>query len=145
MNKTPELFDQRNDKKKEVEFVLSKKKLQARIGEFWRYREWVNIGNEISKDGRFMRVCLILQNDLGNGLLLVAPITTKYHKRMEKYYIKVNNYQKYWLKECWIVLNQVKTIDTKRLVSKSAQWYKTHNSLVDIVVEKYIHLIKKSP
>jgi hypothetical protein len=39
MNKTPELFDQRNDKKKEVEFVLSKKKLQARIGEFWRYRE----------------------------------------------------------------------------------------------------------
>jgi len=143
MQKTPELYDIRISKKKNIEF-FSKQKNISRIWEFWRYMEWVNIGNEISKDNKFMRVCMILQNDLWNWLLLVAPITTKYHKRMDKYYIKVENYKKYWLKECRIITNQVKLIDQKRLVEKT--WsYNSHITLRNIVLENYINIIKKSP
>jgi len=117
MEKTRELFDIWNENKKQIEFQNNKKHT-ARVGEFWRYREWMNVWNEISKDGKFKRVCLILHNNLGNWLLLVAPITTKYHKRMEKYYIKIDRYEKYELKECRIIINQIKLIDTKRLFSK---------------------------
>ena len=63
MKKTGELFDTWNEKKKDIEF-MSRKKIDARVGEFRWYREGVNIGNEISKDGKFMRVCFVLQNNL---------------------------------------------------------------------------------
>lgn len=117
MEKTRELFDIWNENKKKIEFQSSKKHI-ARVGEFWRYREWINLGNEISKDGRFKRVCLVMHNNLGNWLLLVGPITTKFHSWMSKYYIKVENFEKYGLKECRIIINQVKLIDTKRLFCK---------------------------
>ncbi len=61
-----------------------------------------------------------------------------------KYYIKVENYKKYWLKECRIITNQVKLIDQKRLVEKT--WsYNSHITLRNIVLENYINIIKKSP
>lgn len=119
MEKTKELFDIRNENKKNIEFANSTKQ-SIRIGELWRYREGINLWNEISKDGKFKRVCLILHNNLGNWLLLVAPITTKYHKWMEKYYIKINNYANYRLKECRIITNQVKLITPKRLFNKTS-------------------------
>ena len=49
MKKTPVLFDLWNEQKKTIEFSHQSKR-DARIGEFWWYREGVNIGNEISKD-----------------------------------------------------------------------------------------------
>lgn len=115
MKKTTDLFDLWSEQKKKIEFWKSII-IDARVWEFWWYWEGVNVWNEISKDGLFMRTCLILQNDLGNGLLLVIPITTKYHGRM---HIKVDNFTSYWLKECWLIMNQVKLIDKKRLVSKT--------------------------
>ncbi len=39
--------------------------------------EGVNLWNEISKDGLFKRVSLILENNLENWLYLIAPITKK--------------------------------------------------------------------
>jgi len=47
---------------------------------------------------------MIIHNNLGNGLLLVAPITTKYHTRMSKYYISITNYHKYGLKQWRLIL-----------------------------------------
>lgn len=117
MEKTKELFDIWNENKKQIEFQNNKRRT-ARVGEFWRYREWINLGNEISKDWKFKRICLILHNNIWNWLFLVSPITTKYHKRMEKYYIKIENYEKYGLRECRIIKNQIKLIDNKRLFSK---------------------------
>lgn len=143
MKKTVQLFDAWNEQKKRIEFG-NWKSIDARVGEFWWYWEGVNVGNEISKDGFFLRTCLVLQNDLGNGLLLVVPITTKYHARMKKWYIKVDHFEKYWLKECWLVMNQVKLIDKKRLANKT--WnYIPHRRLVELAINKYISLIKKSP
>jgi len=145
MQKTKEMFDSWNEKKKDIEFSKSKKDFQIRIWEFYRYLEWINIGNEISKDDLFMRVCIILQNDLWNWLLLMAPITTKYHKRMQKYLIKVNNPEKYGLKECRIITNQVKLIDKKRIVNITGH-YKPLNLFSKKILYKYRNLIlKKSP
>lgn len=63
MKKTPEKFDLRNQKVKELEFSDEPEK-DIKIGEFWRYYDGMNIGNEIGKDGRFLRACLILHNAL---------------------------------------------------------------------------------
>jgi len=141
MQKTPEVFDARNEQKKKIEFLATQSS-NGRIGEFWRYREGVNIGNEISKDGKFMRVCFVLQNDLGNGLLLVAPITTKHHAWMADKYVEIHSPEKYGLKPCRVLLNQIKLIDTKRLINLT--WvYNPHLKLVPIVLKKYISLITK--
>lgn len=120
MKKTPALYNQRIEKKIEIEFSDCEKK-DAKVGEFWRYREGMNIGNEISKDENFKRPCLILQNTMGNGLLLVCPITTKFHNWMDKYCIDIRECQKYGLKLSRLILNQTKLIDSRRLVGKLSE------------------------
>lgn len=141
MKKTPELFDQWNEKKKDIEFC-STHTHDVRIWDYRRYREWVNIWNEISKDWRFMRVCLVLETRVGNWLLLVAPITTKYHNRMNKYYVTICNYQKFWLRESRVIINQIKLIDRKRLVNMPLKNV-NHSTLVSFVLWKYYSLIIK--
>lgn len=121
MQKTEKMYDLRNQRKKSIEFWSKmKRRRDRRKGEFWRYFEGMNIGNEISKNKKFVRVCFIIENNLGNWLFLVIPLTTKYHKRMEKYYIKLENYADYGLKECRMILNQMKLIDWKRLSDKAS-------------------------
>lgn len=61
MKKTPDLFDTWNDQKKHIEFISSDQK-NFRIGEIWWYWEGINIGDEISKDGKFLRPCIILDS-----------------------------------------------------------------------------------
>ncbi|MFA7284429.1 MAG: type II toxin-antitoxin system PemK/MazF family toxin [Candidatus Absconditabacterales bacterium] len=120
MQKTPALFDKRNERKKSLEFVARAQTADA--GEFWWYREGVNVGNEISKDGKFKRVGLVIKNNLGNGLIRILPLTTKYHQWMDKYYIEIRGYQKFdGLKQCWGVFNQIKFIDKKRLFCKVSE------------------------
>jgi PemK-like, MazF-like toxin of type II toxin-antitoxin system len=65
---------------------------------------------------------------------MVAPITTKHHKRMEKYYIPVTNASKYKIKESNVILNQIKLIDTKRLI-ETASPIKTSIEFVDCVLD----------
>ena len=120
MKKTAEEFRNWIEKKIEIEF-LEDQENSIEVGQFWWYYEGMNIGNEISKDKFFKRVWLVLNNNLWNGLVLIAPITTKYHKRMEKYYIHILWYEKYWLKNPRIIINQIKTVDKKRLFSKTAE------------------------
>lgn len=114
MKKTAELFDEWNEKKKDIEFWWSKE-LIVRSGQFWRYYEWINLWNEISKDGRFLRPCVILNTKIWNGLVLICPITTKYHKWMKAVLIPILNYKSYNLKECRLIVNQIKLIDKKKI------------------------------
>lgn len=51
-------------------------------------------------------------------MVLIAPLTTKYRKSQKNYYIELKNYQKYGIKPCNIVLNQVKLVDKKRFKGK---------------------------
>lgn len=141
MKKIPELFDQWNEQKKRIEFE-TKNTIDARVGEFWRYWEGINVGNEISKDGFFKRVCLILENDMGNWLYLIAPLTTKYNYQMKDWYVPVHKRRKYSLKQSSIVMNQIKLIDAKR-ISHITWSYAPNISLRNLILNMYIALLQK--
>lgn len=140
MKKTLELFDNRNERKKTIEFTSKKSTINYRVGDFVRYSEWINLGNEISKDGFFRRPCIILHNRLWNGLYLIMPFTTKYHHWMTKYYFNLKRPEEFNIKWGRGLLNQIKLIDRKRfhhrLCSKRA-----NISVITSVLQRYVELI----
>ena len=120
MKKTNKKFDTRNEVKKNLE--RSKKVHSWEIWQLWRCFEGMNVWHEISKDGKNLRVYLILNNDLWNDLLLVAPITTKIKKHLHNIYtLTIRDPETHNLKPCDIILNQIKLIDKKRLSHKLSQ------------------------
>ena len=121
MQKTIEKFKERFDKKISIEFFDKQNTNSVEVWQFWWYYEGMNIGNEISKDLPFKRVCLVLNNNIWNGLVFVAPITTKSKSWSQKYHVKIENYQKYWLKTPSIIINQIKIIDKKRISHKLSE------------------------
>lgn len=142
MQKTLEKYNLRNERKKEIEFgLLDIPRNNGEVGQLWRYYEGMNIGHEISKDHKHLRVCVVLNNKLWNWLLLVAPITTKIRKVLQwKTTILVDNPKKYNLKNCEIILNQVKLIDRKRLNHKLSQ-KKMSLWFVRKILHRYIEII----
>jgi len=69
------------------------------------------IGHEIKKT----RPCLIISpNEMNRaiGTIIIAPMTTKSHNYPTRVPIKFES------KEGWIVLDQIRTIDKKRLIKK---------------------------
>jgi len=118
MQKTKRLFNQRNIDKQNIEFLQNKIK-RVVVWEIWICKIWVNIGSESSKDNKYMRPVLIIKTYLGWDLVWIIPITTKYKEKYKKYYFKINNYQKFGLKEqSYCLLNQYKPISIKRLIKK---------------------------
>jgi mRNA-degrading endonuclease toxin of MazEF toxin-antitoxin module len=84
------------------------------VWEFWRYYEWMNVWNEISKDGKNLRPCVVLKNNTWNKLILIAPLTSKYHHRLSEYYIQIPDYIGLNTVS-FAVVNQIKLIDKYRL------------------------------
>lgn len=145
MQKTPGLFKERIQQKIDCEFWSESNSIE--VWQFRWYYEWVNIWNEISKDWKFKRVWLVLQNNLGNWLILIAPLTTKNHLRMTKYYIAIREREKYNLKDARLILNQIKAIDTKRFVAKTSEtkiWIWFIKKILYVYTEVVLH-IKKRP
>jgi mRNA interferase MazF len=69
------------------------------------------IGHEIQKT----RPCVILSPDEMNesiGTLIIAPMTTKSHNYPSRIELKFKG------KKGWIVLDQIRTIDKRRIVKK---------------------------
>ncbi len=67
------------------------------------------IGSEINKT----RPCLVISPDemnLNTSLVIIAPMTTKYHNYPTR--IEVN----FMSKDSWIILDQIRTLDKKRLI-----------------------------
>jgi len=96
-------------------------KRQVSNWEFWLFFTWVNLWWEMSVEKPFIRHCLILKSNLWWDMILILPISTKidwwYIK--EKFYRKIENFEKYWLNQQWyFVLNQMKIISSKRLLRK---------------------------
>lgn len=60
MEKTENIFDQWNNKKKIIEKQISHKIVKKR--QIWLYYVGVNLGNEESKDSPFIRPCLVINN-----------------------------------------------------------------------------------
>lgn len=142
MKKTKEFFDDWNSKKKYIEFE-KENTLWVRVWEFRWYYEWINVWNEISKDWNNKRVCFVLKTDLGNWLVWIIPVTTKYHHRMKKWYIEIRNYKTFpWLKRCRCILNQMKYVDKRRLsnkvcVRRAKKWF------VVFVIDTCISFLQK--
>ncbi|MDQ7022974.1 MAG: type II toxin-antitoxin system PemK/MazF family toxin [Candidatus Gracilibacteria bacterium] len=95
------------------------KNKKVKRGEIWVAKIGVNIGSEISKDGKYLRPVLVMSNHMGGDLVGIIPITTKYNKNYDKFLIEIRNYQKYGLKEkSYFSINNFKTISLKRLTYK---------------------------
>ena len=62
---------------------------------------------------------LILTKNTGNGLIFIVPLTTVRQTNDSKYIWKVNDWQRYVPRESWIVINQSKFIDKRRLFKVS--------------------------
>ncbi len=139
MNKTSTEFHNWIEKKIDIEFSPAKAN-DVIVWEFWRYYEGMNVWNEISKDWEFKRASIILNNNLGNNLVLIAPLTTKYHKSQDNYCIEVQNYQKYWIRSWNVVLNKIKLIDKRRLKGKMTK-VRASIKFVNYILEKVTLLI----
>lgn len=107
-------YNKRNIKKQTLNRNWTK--TDAQVGEIWWYYCGVNIWNEIGKwvKGGFRRVCIILKNDLNNGLILVAPLSTKLNE-----YSKGNTIRLQWYdRKAWVLINQITLIDHKRFMER---------------------------
>lgn len=142
MNKTPEIYDQWNEQKKKVEFRLWNV-AYVDVWDIRRYYEWVNIGNELSKDGLFLRPCIVLQNNMNNGLVCIAALTTKFKEYTNSGSIDIIHTDKYWLKPSRVLINQIRHIDKKRFkkrisLQKIPQWF------VNKILYMYHYLLTKN-
>ena len=90
------------------------------------------IGHEIKKT----RPCLILSpNEMNKniGTVIIAPMTTKSHKYPTRVPL---TFQK---KKGWIVLDQIRTIDKKRILKQIGKINeKTINEVKDIIKEMLV-------
>lgn len=144
MKKTPEKFREWIEKKIEVEFEPDKRnfdweiiKKDVRTWQFWRYYEWMNMWREISKDWIYLRACIVIKTDTWNWLILVAPLTSKFHTSQTEYYQHINK-NALLPKESHAIINQIKLIDTKRL-SGIIPWSTRMKRLADHIIEIYIY------
>ena len=141
MEKTPEEFRNWIEKKISVEFWASEK--DVKVWEFWRYYEGMNIWNEISKDKFFKRPCIILKTNLWNGLVLVAPITSKFHRTQANYYVSIE--ESIWLaKKSNAIINQIKPIDIRRFDGIMTKASKSKN-LANKILDDYCIFLQKKP
>ena len=150
MKKTKELFDEWNNKKKEIDFFGNGFK-KVVVWEIWVCNIWVNVGNEISKDWDFLRPVLIVRNYMWWDLVSIIPITTKYKKQYSKFLLEIDNYYNKWLtRKSYLSLNNFKTISKKRLVYKINNTYKINKyfkllnkNFINKIFEEIINLNKK--
>lgn len=121
MYRTKELYDERNETKKEIHFELSehaKKNPTFYINEREiRYvRLWVNIGYEENGKSGFLRPVMIIRKVW--NLFFVVALTSKgkdknrfYHKLTD---VAFNEKNKKYENTSYCILSQVRVIDKKR-------------------------------
>ncbi len=116
MEKTPELYDSWNEKKKSIELKNKKGKRVCRW-EIWICNIGVNLGSEISKDDKFQRPVLILRDHIGGDLVLAIPTSTQWNDRYAQYLIPFDDAKNYDMdRPTYLVVNQIRPISTSRLV-----------------------------
>jgi mRNA-degrading endonuclease toxin of MazEF toxin-antitoxin module len=117
MQKTSQLYDDRNQEKQRMEF--SSKKKEVVPWQLWICKIGVNIWSEISKDLDFSRPVLILKTNLWGDVVTIIPLTSKFHAQHAYQYIYFEDRKKYGLAlPSYFLLNQVKTISIKRLTRR---------------------------
>lgn len=134
MEKTERLFDLANDQLKHIEF-MHRSLPEVSVGEFWWYFEWINIWQEVSKDGNMKRPCLILKSIPHSSLIWIVPLTTKLYS-WKTHQFEVSKRMDHGLKKpSALLIYQLKCIDKKRLVEKII-WKKANKWLLTLIYKK---------
>lgn len=108
-----EKFNKWNELKQEINFSKIEDFL-IKEKEVWYIHKWINIWFESNwKWDDFKRPVLVLKKVW--NLFFVVSMTTKW-KKDSYFYYKIDN--KYFLKDSFLVLSQVKAIDKKRFIEK---------------------------
>lgn len=154
MEKTSELYDQWNEKKKSIE-QKNKRWKRVRRWEIWICNIGVNLGSEISKDDKFQRPVLVLRDHMGGDLVLAIPTSTQWNERYAQYLIPFDDAMSYGMdRTTYFVTNQIRPISTSRLVKVlnniEVQWSiipLIPQERIDTILAHYVWLIckKKTP
>ncbi len=105
-------FDNWNIEKKNVDKKFINRNLYFHTKEIWWCSTGVNIGSEVDgKNNNFERPFLIIKK-FNNAMLWVMPLTTKTKDNKNHYKLTDVN------KTSFVVLSQLKTISSKRLLRK---------------------------
>ncbi len=123
-------FDTWNEIKKKIDYSLSRK--TVKLGEIYWCKLGLNIGTEQNgREGNFERPVIVIKK-FSNRTVLVAPLTTQLHEGT--WYFDIILFDK----KQQVLLNQIKPIDTKRLLNSIGQI-----SLFEIrrILREYIKLI----
>ena len=124
-------FDQWNNVKKKTNHSNN---IATKIGEIFWCKFGINIGREQNGKGSVSQRPGVIIKKFSNEIVLIAPLTTKSHIGDWYFQINFNN------KESSVILNQIKPIDTKRLISSIGQISKQK---VKDILDKYVNLISE--
>jgi len=94
-----------------------KKQVRPKRGEIWLVQFDPTIGAEIKKT----RPALILQNDIANrysAVTIVAAITSAIDEKLYPSEVLLQSLESGLQKDSVVLLNQIRTIDNKRLITK---------------------------
>lgn len=112
-------------------YKSNKEKLIVKTGEiFWCYLG-INIGSEQNGRGLGKTRPVLIIHKFSETFLLAAPLTSKYH--FGDWYIKLS------FNDSFVILNQIRPIDIKRL---SAHICTISIFELEIILNKYIELIQ---
>jgi mRNA interferase MazF len=110
-----------------------RKRPDLKEGEVWWCALGLNIGTEQDGDVvNFQRPVIILKKFSGK-LALIAPLTNKKH--IGSWYIGLKMFNK----QRWVICNQIRPIDTRRLLEKMGQL--PDKSLI-VIKNNYFNIIK---
>jgi mRNA interferase MazF len=117
------------------------KKEQIKRGEVYL----VDLSSSTGSEQSGLRPVLIIQNDIGNKYsptVIVAAITSKEIEEAYPIVIKVDEKEGGLDKTSYILLNQIRTIDKKRLRKKLGKLKKETMEKVDLALKISLGLIK---
>lgn len=82
---------------------------------------WCNFNPSFGHEQGKIRPCVILQNDFGNkssNLTIVAPITSTVFDKKYPFHVFIGKNNSALKKDSTILLNQIKTVDKRRILKK---------------------------
>ena len=85
--------------------------MEVKQYELW----WVNLDPTVGSEIQKTRPCLVISPDEMNEAIMtviIAPLTTKRSKYPTRIEVKISG------KIAWIVLDQIRTVDKRRLINK---------------------------
>jgi len=119
MQKTTEMFDERNIEKKHIHYdgaTWDRTEFYINTREVWYVKLGINVWYEQDGKSEFKRAILVIKK-LGN-LFLILPMTTK--QKDDRYHHKLETFNG---KSSWLILSQIKTIDKNRFIEKIGEIY----------------------